>query len=231
MDKHGELSESEAPVISDVTHNTEPLPMRPKLDVEAMRKDMNSFREVSVKSTQKALESHAMRKEQSGLAGRQAVVIALVVVTLFVVVAEFMEIIDFPLIVWGLVLGSAASGIELYRCRRAVREKVKELTRVTGPHEDGGQEVDNELADPTASMPEKLNNTVVPATMPETDAPAASVPVSESYVVDAIEPETASNEISEAADLEADPASQSSEDASKVAVVAAADQEEEYYEL
>lgn len=103
-------------------------PSRQKIDLDALRHDMDSFRQVSVRSVQKALESHAMKKERSGLAGRQAVTVVLVLMTIFVAATHVMGIIDFPLLVWGLVIGSAAAAAELVRQTYAVKSRVRELT-------------------------------------------------------------------------------------------------------
>jgi hypothetical protein len=104
-----------------------PQPRR-KIDRDALRQDMNSFREVSVQSVQKALESHAMRKELSGLAGRQAVTAVLVLMTMFVAAANVMGITEYPMLVWGLTFCSAAAAAELCRRIFAVRSRVREMT-------------------------------------------------------------------------------------------------------
>lgn len=234
MQDHGEFGESVHSGDADASCDTPapPLPERSKIDVEALRKDMNSFREVSVMSAQKALESHAMKKEQGGLAGRQAVLVALVIVTLFVGAAQFMEIIDFPLAVWGLAIGTVGAGIELYRCHRALRDKVQELTRATGPDEEGEHEVDYDVTAPSEILPDKFNKTVVFGPMPEKENP--ELPIVKSQQVEEIVPSTESEDIAAVADAEAD-SSLDPQDAIEAEVsplgVVSEPEEEKYYEV
>ena len=107
-------------------------PPRRKVDLTALRQDMDSFREVSVQSVQKALEFHAMKKERSGLAGRQAVTAVLVLMTIFVAAANIMGITEYPMLVSGLILGSAAAAAELCRRNFSVRSRVREMTDQIG---------------------------------------------------------------------------------------------------
>jgi hypothetical protein len=69
-----------------------------------------------------------MRKERSGLAGRQAVTVVLVLMTMFVAAANVMGITEYPMLVWGLTFCSAAAAAELCRRIFAVRSRVREMT-------------------------------------------------------------------------------------------------------
>lgn len=102
-----------------------------KIDPESLRQDMDSFRKVSVRSAQKALESHAMKKERSGLNSRQAVVAASVIVTVVALACQLMGVINAWIVVGGLGIVTAGTIIELVRCQRAIRMLVREHIQAT----------------------------------------------------------------------------------------------------
>ena len=106
-------------------------PTRRKIDLESLRQDMDSFRKVSVRSAQKALESHAMKKERSGLNSRQAVVAAAATVTLVALACQLMGVINAWIVVGGLGIVTAGTIIELVRCQRVIRMLVRQNTQAT----------------------------------------------------------------------------------------------------
>lgn len=106
-------------------------PMRRGIDLESLRQDMDSFRKVSVRSAQKALESHAMKKERSGLNSRQAVVAAAATITLVALACQLMGVINAWIVVGGLAIVTAGTIIELLRCQRMIRMLVREHTQAT----------------------------------------------------------------------------------------------------
>ena len=109
---------------------------RQESDLRALRQDMDSFRQVSARSLQKALESYAIRKDRNGMAGRQAVTGVLALMTVFAAAANVMGLIAFPKLVWGLTAASAIAAVELFRRRYMVKLHLRELTDHVGPAPD-----------------------------------------------------------------------------------------------
>ncbi|MCH2201444.1 MAG: hypothetical protein MK102_05720 [Fuerstiella sp.] len=118
-----------APVVSaDEPEPTLSIPTREKPNLTDLRQDMDSFREISAQSVQKALESHAMQKERIGIAGRKAVVVVLILMTLSVGAGNLAGLTDYPRLVWGLFIGTTAAAVGLYRRILFVRVRVHTMT-------------------------------------------------------------------------------------------------------
>ena len=101
---------------------------RPKIDLDALRQDADSFREVSTHNVRKTLESHDMRKERSGLAGRRAVTAVMGLMAVFVAGANIMGATEYPILVWGLIFCSVLAVAEQCRRMLIVRSRVREMT-------------------------------------------------------------------------------------------------------
>ncbi len=102
--------------------------LRPKVDLEALRHEMASFRQLSTKSVENALASHAKRQEKGGITTRVTILIALSVVCVFVLFAALTNLIPFGWIVWLSVLAVMGSGGELGYKMWQVKTKLQEST-------------------------------------------------------------------------------------------------------
>ncbi len=98
---------------------------RQKMDLQKLRENMDSFRTLSTQSVENALASHAIKQERVGLSGRTVFAGLLLVMTLFLGLANGYGAINSPMLTW--ITLTAAIGIlsELYR-RYSV---IKVLTR------------------------------------------------------------------------------------------------------
>lgn len=108
---YGDSESSEAVVDQETAEETEPAkPAAPrtKVDVEAMRRNMNSFRELSTKSVENALATHAKRQRRGGIANRSTLCLALGVVCVLMVSASLIGFIPFGIFTW---LSIAAAGL------------------------------------------------------------------------------------------------------------------------
>jgi len=104
---------------------TVPRPTRPKqkIDPHALRANMNSFREVSAQSVEKALASHAKKQQQNALLLRQVLLISLCVGAVLLIGARIAGVIDsilVPLLMVGAVLASA---FELFKTKSRLNEE------------------------------------------------------------------------------------------------------------
>ncbi len=104
---------------------------RPKIDLAALRNDMESFRALSTQSIENALAVHAKRKERSGIAARSTLFLVLAVICVFMISAVLTNVIPLGLIVWVSVAAVAVSGIELLAKICAVNSRVKRTAVVS----------------------------------------------------------------------------------------------------
>lgn len=114
----------EAPV-EELAAPSEP---RAKIDLQSLRNDMNSFRELSTKSVENALASHAKRQVRGGITTRITVFLSLLVVTLFVLCAALIDVIPFGVMCWIAIIATAVSGIELALKMSKLKKKVQGST-------------------------------------------------------------------------------------------------------
>ena len=111
--------------------NSQDAPMVPrvKVDVEKLRKNMDSFRSVSTHSVEKALVTHALRTERLSINGRIFLVCVTGFMSVFFTIANYKGIIDSTTLIWVTLLGAIAAGVELTRKMYAVKSKGKALVR------------------------------------------------------------------------------------------------------
>lgn len=93
----------------------EPRQPRQKVDLQKLREDMNSFRTLSTQSVENALVDHAIRKERHSINGRITFVIVLVVMTIFLAIANVKNIINQPLLIWVTLVAAIGAAAELGR--------------------------------------------------------------------------------------------------------------------
>ena len=103
---------------------SEPKAPRQKIDLDALRNNMDSFRQLSTKSVENALATHAKQQERGGLAARMMICSVLALVCIFVVGAALMEVIPFGPIVWVSLLAGVVSCVDLGLKSWSVRRKV-----------------------------------------------------------------------------------------------------------
>ncbi len=144
------------PVID--TEPARPAVPRAKVDVEAMRKNMNSFRELSTKSVENALATHAKRQRRGGIANRSTLCLTLGVVCILMVSASLIGVIPFGIFTW---LSIVAAGIAV----ADLMLKMGKPTRSGDRPEGSGQELPE-------SPPLTLHQ-------PQSDAPVAHRPANQ----------------------------------------------------
>ena len=132
-----------AEVTAEAYEEPQKAPKRAKIDLDSLRSNMDSFRELSTRSVENALASHAKRQEKGGITARSTIFISLSVVTLLVTVAAVLSVIPFGVPVWLLILATIASGAELYVKMSAIKKKVqtKSVTLTKGTNQDGSVSV------------------------------------------------------------------------------------------
>ena len=105
-----------------------------KVDLDALRNDMNSFRALSTQSVENALAVHAKRIEQSGITTRSTIFLVLAVICGVMVLAVLINVIPLGLFVWLSVTVAAISGIDLFAKICSVNRKVKQTAGSLGRH-------------------------------------------------------------------------------------------------
>ncbi|MBC7964480.1 MAG: hypothetical protein H7Z17_01040 [Fuerstia sp.] len=110
------MSEPETEVQSGVAHE-EPRPVqpRPKMDLQKLKENMESFRTLSTQSVENALASHAIKVERLGFSGRAAFAALLILSTILLGVASFYGAIDSPMLMWVTLTSAIAILTELHR--------------------------------------------------------------------------------------------------------------------
>ncbi|MCP4170395.1 MAG: hypothetical protein GY758_06435, partial [Fuerstiella sp.] len=106
---------------------------RPKIDLAALRDDMNSFRALSTQSIENALAVHAKRKERSGITARSTVFLVLAVICVFMISAVLTKVIPLGVVVWLSVAAVTVSGIELLAKICSVNGRVKRTADSLAP--------------------------------------------------------------------------------------------------
>ncbi len=112
--------QSTAPIASepeqeDVVESSEPKVPRQKIDLQKLREDMDSFRTLSTQSVENALVDHAIRKERHSINGRIMFVAVLVIMTVFLAIANLKGIINHPSITWVCMVAAIGAAAELAR--------------------------------------------------------------------------------------------------------------------
>ena len=134
-DLDAEPAAPSAEVPSDhVVSSLEPTIPRAKVDVQKQRENMNSFRTLSTQSTENALINHAMRTERLSINGRIMLTFVMVIMSVFLAIANMKGIIDHPSLIWVTVVGAFASVAELIRKLLSVKSRCK--VALTPEHDD-----------------------------------------------------------------------------------------------
>ena len=158
----GNSTKTQPPQAMDETGgmHAEPVKAAPRarIDLESLRSNMDSFRELSTRSVENALASHAKRQEKGGITARSTVFGALCLVTVALVGAAFMKVVPFGLPIWLLIAATAASGAELVYRMNLINRKVKgtKVSLTKGANQDGSVSVPGvrpaEVVRPSASL-------------------------------------------------------------------------------
>ena len=106
-----------------------PIVPRVKVDVEKLRQNMNSFRNVSTQSVEKALVTHALRTERLSINGRIFLVCVMGFMSIFLAIANYKGIINYPALIWVTMIAAIAAGLELTRKMYAIKSRGKALVR------------------------------------------------------------------------------------------------------
>ncbi len=106
-----------------------PMVPRVKVDVEKLRQNMDSFRNVSTHSVEKALVTHALRTERLSINGRIFLVCVMGFMSIFLAIANYKGIINSSVLIWVTLVGAIGAGLELTRKMYAVKSKGKALVR------------------------------------------------------------------------------------------------------
>ena len=116
---------------SAAAENSQEVPMVPrvKVDVEKLRQNMDSFRNVSTHSVEKALVTHALRTERLNINGRIFLVCVMGFMSIFLAIANYKGIINSPALIWATLIGAIGAGLELTRKMYAVKSKGRALVR------------------------------------------------------------------------------------------------------
>ncbi len=105
---------------------------RRSVDVAAIRNDMNSFREVSRNSVEKALATHTLRKAQAGLLIRKVLLLSLLLGLVFAAFANLAHIFQTELLMWILgammVVSATELGVRITRLRLKVDHSRQNLS-------------------------------------------------------------------------------------------------------
>lgn len=118
-------SDDDAAKVASEGQNEEPVkPIAPraKVDLEAMRNNMNSFRELSTKSVENALATHAKRQRRGGIVSRSSLFVVLGSISFLVVTASLMNVIPFGIVTWISVAAAGLSGADLLLKMRSQRD-------------------------------------------------------------------------------------------------------------
>lgn len=119
-------------VTSNVSEDPQPRTPRQKIDLDALRNDMDSFRQLSTKSVENALASHAKRQNRGGITARTTILTVLFLICLFFVSAAAMNVISFGIAVWISIIAVMVSGLELLYKLWTVNQSVRNSTTVLG---------------------------------------------------------------------------------------------------
>ena len=145
-DDNGESGRSagtllEVKPVPDVS--AEPPVERTPVDVSSIREDMTSFRNVAMRSVEHALALHSLRKAQGALAFRKLLLVALLLISVFIVAANMLQAIHVYPLNWlmGVILVLCCTELCLrmqsLRHRRKLMGRAATLQPDAGSSEDG----------------------------------------------------------------------------------------------
>jgi chromosome segregation ATPase len=123
------IEEEEEEFDDDEAETTPLVPRQPltKADLQKMRENLDSFRTLSTQSVEKALVDHAMRKERHAMTGRLMLTIVLLLMSVFLFIAELQGVINQPFVLWGTAATAIAAAIEFVRKLTSVKSRTKAM--------------------------------------------------------------------------------------------------------
>jgi len=129
----------------DETEASTPLvPRQPltKADLQKMRENLDSFRTLSTQSVEKALVDHAMRKERHAMTGRLMLTVVLLLMSVFLFIAELQGVINQPIVLWGTAATAIAAAFEFVRKLSSVKARTKAMLmpEETAARSDSGED-------------------------------------------------------------------------------------------
>ena len=104
---------------------SQPAKSRPPVDVKSIRESMNSFRAVAIQSVENAVFSHDLRLAKGKVAVRTMVITGLIAVTIVVILANMMKVIQFSSLSWLMVTVVSLALIELGLRIHSIRRQHK----------------------------------------------------------------------------------------------------------
>lgn len=176
-----ELVVNEPEASAEETPRREP---RQKIDLETLRSDMNSFRQLSTKSVENALASHARRQSQTGINARKTILTVLSLVAMFLVAAAILEVIPFGIPIYLSIVAVVVSGLELAFKVLLVQQSARRAAKgVAGAFPTSADDI-------TESIPEEIAGPESAGILQVTDAadniPAAAATPAEQFNVGTI---------------------------------------------
>ncbi|MEP3480472.1 MAG: FHA domain-containing protein [Fuerstiella sp.] len=103
---------------------------RSKIDREAQRLDLQSFRELSTQSAANALATHARRQQKGGITTRTTILTTLGLISVFVLAAAIIGVIPFGWLTTISIIAVCASAGELAYKMKTIQDEVNERTRI-----------------------------------------------------------------------------------------------------
>ena len=103
---------------------------RSKIDREAQRLDLQSFRELSTQSAANALAAHARRQQKGGIATRTTILTTLGLISVFVLSAAIIGVIPFGWLSTLSIIAVCVSAGELAYKMKTIQDEVNEQTRL-----------------------------------------------------------------------------------------------------
>ncbi len=161
-----------------------PIIPRVKVDVEKLRQNMDSFRSVSTQSVEKALVTHALRTERLSINGRIFLVCVMGFMSIFLGIANYKGIINYPALIWVTLIGAIGAGLELTRKMYAIKSKGRALTRCEescAGKTSGASKID--AAEKARSMPQSKLIAPVPPPLPGTPPAIAEMDSADSKAI------------------------------------------------
>ncbi len=104
---------------------SQPAKSRPPVDVKSIRESMNSFRAVAIQSVENAVFSHDLRLAKGKVAVRTMMIAGLIAVTIVVILANMMKVIQFSSLSWLMVTVVSLALIELGLRIHSIRRQHK----------------------------------------------------------------------------------------------------------
>lgn len=181
---------------------------RSKIDKDALRNDLQSFRELSTKSAANALASHARRQQKGGIATRTTILTTLGLICVFVLAAAIIGVIPFG---WLTALPIAAvigSATELVIKLKKIQEDVNQKTQLTSATEGEATEATENAVKPAVELNDDVDSVVGEGTdvvQAGTDSPSPITEAEVSVAEDlSVTPTTTDAEVAPAASLTSD---------------------------